>query len=193
MEFDSPYFYYAGYSCLDYANTFDHRHTPPQYDFLSDRETLLKWGRKAGILPPNRRVRVAPSARSFKHIIRTRHLIFELFSPFPRSARPKADVVNAFSSRLQVFASKMSLAPFPDGYRMVCTAEDPLEEIEYAILQSALTLLQSNLTDRIRECNGCGWLFFDSTRNQSRRWCTMAICGNRAKARRHYARIRRAG
>jgi predicted RNA-binding Zn ribbon-like protein len=193
MEFDSPYFYYAGHSCLDFANTFDHRHNPPQYDFLSDRETLLKWGRKAGILSPNRPAKAAPAARSFKRAVQTRNLVFELFSPFTRSALPKANVVNAFSLRLQAFASKMALAPSPGGYRLVCTAEDPLEQIECAILQSASALLQSNQTDRIQECKGCGWLFFDSTRNHSRRWCTMAICGNRAKARRHYARIRRSG
>jgi len=193
MEFDSPFFYAAGYPCLDFANTFDHRHTPPEYDFLSDRETVLKWGQKAGILTSNRPARVIPSARSLKRIVQTRQQVFELFSPFTRSTLPKAEVVNAFSLRLQAFASKMTLAHSPGGYRMVCTAKDPLEQIECAILQSAITLLQSNQTDRIRECNGCGWLFFDSTRNQSRRWCTMAICGNRAKARRHYARIRRAG
>jgi len=37
---------------------------------------------------------------------------------------------------------------------------------------------------------GCGWLFFDTSKNRSRRWCAMEDCGNRAKARRHYRRSR---
>jgi predicted RNA-binding Zn ribbon-like protein len=37
---------------------------------------------------------------------------------------------------------------------------------------------------------GCGWLFFDASKNRSRRWCAMEDCGNRAKARRHYRRSR---
>jgi predicted RNA-binding Zn ribbon-like protein len=43
----------------------------------------------------------------------------------------------------------------------------------------------------IRACPGhdCGWLFLDP--RGRRRWCTMAVCGNRAKARRHAARTRR--
>jgi len=33
--------------------------------------------------------------------------------------------------------------------------------------------------------SACTWLFLDRSRNRSRRWCSMATCGNRAKARRH--------
>ena len=36
---------------------------------------------------------------------------------------------------------------------------------------------------------GCGWLFLDTSRNQSRRWCSMKSCGNRAKVRRHRSRL----
>jgi predicted RNA-binding Zn ribbon-like protein len=45
---------------------------------------------------------------------------------------------------------------------------------------------------RLRLCEGsdCGWLFLDVSPNRRRRWCSMAGCGNRAKARRHYRRVR---
>ncbi|MGH7448040.1 MAG: CGNR zinc finger domain-containing protein, partial [Longimicrobiales bacterium] len=44
--------------------------------------------------------------------------------------------------------------------------------------------------DRVKLCgnDACAWLFIDVSRNRSRRWCDMKDCGNRAKARRHYAR-----
>jgi len=47
--------------------------------------------------------------------------------------------------------------------------------------------------DRIRSCQhpACVLWFYDTTRNGTRRWCSMAGCGNRAKARRHYDRARR--
>ncbi|MFJ7156130.1 CGNR zinc finger domain-containing protein [Streptomyces sp. NPDC101118] len=46
--------------------------------------------------------------------------------------------------------------------------------------------------DRIRKCahEACVLHFFDTSRNGTRRWCSMAACGNRAKASRHYARSR---
>lgn len=43
---------------------------------------------------------------------------------------------------------------------------------------------------RLKCCSSdhCGWLFVDETGNSRRRWCSMASCGNRLKARRHYLR-----
>ncbi|MEM1428363.1 MAG: CGNR zinc finger domain-containing protein [Pseudomonadota bacterium] len=45
---------------------------------------------------------------------------------------------------------------------------------------------------RLKICPGrdCGWFFIDETKNMRRTWCTMATCGNRAKAARHYARTK---
>ena len=40
------------------------------------------------------------------------------------------------------------------------------------------------------EPEGCSWLFLDMSKNRSRRWCDMKVCGNRAKARRFSARYR---
>ncbi len=48
---------------------------------------------------------------------------------------------------------------------------------------------------RLKVCPGehCGWAFYDHSRNQSGRWCSMAVCGGRAKARSHYHRRTRSG
>ena len=48
------------------------------------------------------------------------------------------------------------------------------------------TLLQQADLARVKQCAGekCGWLFFDATKNKSRRWCEMEVCGNRAKQKR---------
>ncbi len=59
---------------------------------------------------------------------------------------------------------------------------------------SATGLLTSGELGRIKECpheeGGCGWLFYDASKNRSRRWCDMAGCGSRVKMRRMYARRR---
>jgi len=57
-----------------------------------------------------------------------------------------------------------------------------------AMAVSALALLAPERLQRVRICPNCRWLFLDRSRNGSRLWCDMAVCGNRAKARRHYQR-----
>lgn len=60
------------------------------------------------------------------------------------------------------------------------------------ILHAAVALAFSPDKAKVRTCGNCGWLFFDTTRNANKRWCT-STCLSRTKARRHYAKKRMAG
>ncbi|MET1412174.1 CGNR zinc finger domain-containing protein [Roseibium sp. HPY-6] len=67
------------------------------------------------------------------------------------------------------------------------------QSITALIAASAVSVLTDNRElKRIKMCpgNNCGWLFVDETKNGRRTWCSMESCGNRAKAARHYAKIR---
>jgi len=62
-----------------------------------------------------------------------------------------------------------------------------------AVLAAANLLdLLETAPDRVRPCANpdCMLWFFDTTRNGTRRWCSMAVCGNRMKARRHHDRVK---
>ncbi|MEU0048564.1 CGNR zinc finger domain-containing protein [Streptomyces sp. NPDC006184] len=103
-----------------------------------------------------------------------------------------------------VDGSPQQAAPLVDAVlahgriRARLTPEGPAEEPEFAdpswgpawlAARSYLDLL-TRAPERIRTCSGTGCVlyFFDTSRNGTRRWCSMAACGNRAKASRHYAR-----
>ncbi|MGW7365696.1 CGNR zinc finger domain-containing protein [Streptomyces sp. NPDC054841] len=84
--------------------------------------------------------------------------------------------------------------------RATLTAEGPGERAEFAdpawgpgwtAVRDYLDLLHTS-SDRVRACahDACVLHFFDTSRNGTRRWCSMALCGNRAKASRHYAKVR---
>lgn len=60
--------------------------------------------------------------------------------------------------------------------------------LEAALALSALSLMSHDNLRRLRICRNCNWLFLDRSRNGSRLWCDMAVCGNRQKAKRHYTR-----
>lgn len=86
-------------------------------------------------------------------------------------------------------ATNFSLARLLDG----CTAllgDAQASALETETALSALRLAADPPLERLRICGHCGWLFIDRSKNRSRMWCDMAVCGNREKARRHYARSR---
>jgi predicted RNA-binding Zn ribbon-like protein len=70
-------------------------------------------------------------------------------------------------------------------------ADDPAWQPAFMAAANLLDLLEQ-ASDRIKHCENpaCVLWFFDTTRNGTRRWCSMAVCGNRMKARRHYDRVK---
>lgn len=60
--------------------------------------------------------------------------------------------------------------------------------LDAATVHSTLRLIAMPDPERMKICRNCGWLFIDRSKNKSRAWCDMAVCGNRAKASRHYRR-----
>ena len=77
-------------------------------------------------------------------------------------------------------AAAQALRAAPDG-----------AALEAHCARSALRLICEPAPERMKICGHCGWLFVDRSKNRSRTWCDMAVCGNRAKASRHYQRQRR--
>jgi predicted RNA-binding Zn ribbon-like protein len=69
---------------------------------------------------------------------------------------------------------------------------DDLDRPLWPVALSATDVLTSDRLRLVRECalETCGWLFLDTSRNQTRRWCDMRVCGNRAKVKRYYERAR---
>jgi predicted RNA-binding Zn ribbon-like protein len=59
-----------------------------------------------------------------------------------------------------------------------------------AMAREAVALFGDAGRERIRECaaDDCAFVFYDESRSNNRRWCSMARCGNRAKVRRHRAK-----
>jgi predicted RNA-binding Zn ribbon-like protein len=70
-------------------------------------------------------------------------------------------------------------------------ADDPAWRPAVRAAASLLDLLEQ-APGRTKHCENpaCVLWFFDTTRNGTRRWCSMAVCGNRMKARRHYDRVK---
>jgi predicted RNA-binding Zn ribbon-like protein len=80
----------------------------------------------------------------------------------------------------------------PDGARLSLDFAEALSSIGLEqpivtpVIRSAIELLTTDAIGRVRLCadQSCAWLFVDTTRSGTRRWCDMKVCGNRNKVRR---------
>ena len=108
-----------------------------------------------------------------------------------RKPVPPGDLEQITDIAIQTLTNRR-LAPTEDGYRWEWESysKNRLDSILWPIAQSATELLTSSQLRTVRMCEAptCAWLFLDQSRNRSRRWCDMKVCGNRQKARRHYQR-----
>jgi predicted RNA-binding Zn ribbon-like protein len=82
------------------------------------------------------------------------------------------------------------------GYQLVSTSDAALSRAAAGLLDAIRRSIEEQTWPRLKVCarDTCRWAFYDESRNQVRRWCSMAGCGNHVKMRRAYAtRKRRAG
>jgi predicted RNA-binding Zn ribbon-like protein len=99
--------------------------------------------------------------------------------------------LKGFNRALASMLSHSRLAPSEGGLRWDWDSRwDKLDSVIWPVVKSAVDLMTSEAIKRVGQCadERCGWLFWDASRNRSRRWCDMSDCGNRAKVRRFYAK-----
>jgi predicted RNA-binding Zn ribbon-like protein len=75
-----------------------------------------------------------------------------------------------------------------DGYRLAAVEDGPLADPLASLVDAVRQCSEDRSWPRLKVCarGTCHWAFFDESRNQSRRWCSMAGCGNHVKSRRAY-------
>ncbi|HEX2805506.1 MAG TPA: ABATE domain-containing protein [Kineosporiaceae bacterium] len=189
----------AGHPALDFCNTRAGWGSPAPKEYLTRPAAVLLWAIDAGLLPPPF---AAPSCDLPPETtvdpvaelgLRRAHALREALYPCALGDGTASDWALVAREATAARAAS-SLEPGPDGarWRLRPDGAAPTLLALHAIAASAETLLISPLAACVAACPGagCGWLFADPRRR--RRWCSMAVCGNRAKARR-FAGSRRQG
>jgi len=191
----------GGALCLDLANTINNRPTVGR-ELLPDYADLVSWGEQAGALAPAEASTLRAVARrnpgaaqaALTRARALRETLFGLFSDAAAGRPPHPDTVARLNDALRAAATHRRLVP--DGTRLRwgwdADARRSLDRLTDEAAISAVELFTSARLDRVRECQApdCAWLFIDASRNGSRRWCDMSVCGNRAKVRRFRGRAR---
>ncbi len=186
---------------LDFANTESGRGFPSHENHLRAAEHVAQWLKHAKALPPEDadwladQVSARPdlAADLMTKALALREAIHDIGAALGGRAKPPAASLAGLSALHARFVARAALAPGVLSCRWRWSVRDaPVEAALGPIALAAVRLFTEGDMHRIRECGGhaCGWLFYDRSKNNRRRWCEMEVCGNRAKQRRLAARRR---
>jgi predicted RNA-binding Zn ribbon-like protein len=190
----------SGWLCLDYANTAEWHASDQPIEHLNSYADLVEWGRATSLIDETDAQRwlaegerrPGAAAETLDRAIRLREALYHMFTALSVGDRPAADDLSIVNQTLAKALAHLRLTTQPGGITWEWEKpETALEWVLWPVSRSAADLLTSaSDLERIGVCEddrGCGWLFVDTSKNHSRRYCGYG-CANRAKARRHYAR-----
>jgi len=194
----------AGDLCLDYINTAElHASAHPQ-EYLNSYIDFLRWAYLGKVVSSDNGTRLLKYAvkhpqeaeRTLAEVLELREAIFHIFTARILDEEVDAGDLGIFNRYLsEALAHSRVKFDGRTGHWEWEGAENNLDWPLWPILHAAAQLLTSDNIERLGQCQddrGCGWLFIDTSKNHSRRWCSMESCGNRAKAQRHYGRKKQA-
>ena len=197
------YLLVGGRLCLDYCNTVRDRRGEPE-ERLTDYVELVGWSWRSAILNAEEASRLRRLARRsptealavLERALALREAIHDLMLAAAGGDEVPVGALDTLNGELGHALARSQVVPADGGFTWVwAEGGRALDSMLWPIARSAADLLTSGDLEAVRECGGraCGWLFVDTSRNRTRRWCDMRLCGNRAKARRHHQRARAAG
>jgi predicted RNA-binding Zn ribbon-like protein len=172
----------GGDIALDLANTVNGpRDGVLDEEFLRTPADLAAWAVHAGVVaaPPPVDEHVLRQAREL------REAVYVVFRAVAERREPDAAALAVLAEQHAAAVARARLVPAGDRFALAWDG-DVLAPLAVA----AVDLLRHGALERLKLCDGCPWLFLDTSRNHSRRWCSMNECGSRLKMRRYRARRR---
>jgi predicted RNA-binding Zn ribbon-like protein len=193
----------GGALCLDFANTVHEYGAADPREELQNLHDLISFEYQAGAITekeaalfssraannPQMANKTLTAAKEF------RRSLYRSFSAIAKGKDPTNSDLAYFNRQLPRVLQNLQVQK--KGHDVVWVWKrdhQNLDAILWPIVRSAAELLTSNQRYLVRECEGedCTWLFLDHSKNRTRRWCDMDICGNRAKWHRYYKKHKKA-
>ena len=197
-----PFQLLAGHPALELANTLDLRFSAKSKELLPVYGHLLRLVAQLGLLTSKqarkllRSVSEEDARRVLASAVELREALASFLYGHIDGVKPRGPEIELLERHFRAAAHQRRLRP-SDGHLLWCWSgvEQQAEIPLWKLAQAAADLLVSNDVELVKECGdpSCRWLFLDTSKNNTRRWCDMKTCGNRMKARRHQARYRENG
>lgn len=193
----------SGHPSLEFTNTVSNHASEQPGETLFNYEAVLAWAQRVGLLSLEDVDRLAKkavcqperAARILAKTLELREAIYRIFVAKTQGKPPMKEDLTVLNSTLSYLTQGAQLAPHADRFEWQWNFdENALEAPLWLIALSAVDLMTSEYYARLGQCadeDGCGWLFVDTSKNHSRRWCDINDCGNRAKQRRYQKRAQK--
>lgn len=189
----------GGCACFDFINTVSTRSDGDDpHEYLESYEKLLDWCKRVELLSDERLKRLADYVaqsgteeirQTMTEILETRGMLYRFFSSVSAGKQVVEQDLYAFNSRLSESLAKLKFKTNEEELYPDWEAGEPdLKEPLWRIMKSCFDVLIEGSFERIKECEACGWIFLDQSKNKSRRWCNMQTCGSAHKAKKYYHR-----
>ncbi len=186
---------------LDFANTRGWHESEDPEELFNTYRDIVKWCEQFGVVDSKEVAHLlktgqnrVSAARELLHgAIALRKSLYRIFSAVATRIPPRDTDIDRLNEHLVKVMSKTRLVyKSPRFILHQARRNEAFHFVLDPVVRSAAKLLLSDEVGRIKKCadESCGWLFIDGSKNRSRKWCDMKDCGNRAKARRHYQRVR---
>ena len=192
----------AGRVCLDFANTVEWHASDSPQDSLHSFADLADWAHKVGLLtkPETQGLlrgaesNPAQAERVLRRAIQLREAVYRIFVSLAKGKKPAEPDLDELNQSLSKISDGACIRQSARGFEWEWNVDrDSLEFPVALVALSAAELLVSEERERVGQCadeRGCGWLFLDTSKNHSRRWCDSKDCGNRERQHRYYERTR---
>jgi len=193
----------GGHVVLNFVNTCGGADKRRDGERLTDWETAIDWATAHGLIDPaelrpmektRRKEERDPSdlLDELRDLRETVHTVLSALAggmPVPQAARVRLEgyVIDA------VKHAELRLNGHEPASWVVVPEKAGSALMKDRLALAANALLGQPVIANVRECAACSWLFLDLSKSKSRRWCSMATCGNRAKAQRHYRAMKESG
>lgn len=189
----------GGHPALDFVNTVHSWLAPRRRDHWPTPLELIAWHQHAGLVDRGTAdafaaLESSAARRLLREARAARQRLHTLFAALAEGRRAPEHELAWLESQIAALAPFRRLEARDDRvvWTLRPTPSRPASLLAPA-LYAAADLLTSASPARVKACpppDGCGWLFVDTSRNGSRVWCSMRVCGNVAKVRRFRSRQR---
>lgn len=177
--------------CFDLVNTISWPGTDREHNWLHNTDNFIQWALATGLISRQqskkfKSLKEVELTAQMKDVLSIRKELYTVLTTFAFEDRIDAEVIKKLDTLFHKIVKHRHINT--KTHEWIWDEPVKLADILNAVIWNAVYVVTELDHSRIKHCGTCNWLFYDKTKNKSRRWCDMEDCGSRDKALRYYHR-----